>query len=67
MQHHILAVSQCEVVDHDMIRESNIAGFVCVSEVNIERQVMSILSPQPYPLPRNILLWSDISYLDSMS
>ena len=33
--------------------------------VDMEGQSMTVLSPQPRPLPRNRLLLSDIQYMDS--
>ncbi|VDP34820.1 unnamed protein product [Soboliphyme baturini] len=63
MQHHLLALSLCESADDDILR-TNVAGFLCVTEVWIERQTMTVLSPQPYPLPRKILLWTDITFMD---
>ncbi|XP_037935289.1 protein CLP1 homolog [Teleopsis dalmanni] len=62
--HHILAVSFAESVEDDVIG-SNLAGFVCVTDVDIERQSLMILSPQPRPLPNTILLLSEEQFMDS--
>uniref|UniRef100_A0A915IYS6 Uncharacterized protein n=1 Tax=Romanomermis culicivorax TaxID=13658 RepID=A0A915IYS6_ROMCU len=60
----ILAVSHCEnLQDEDLVR-TNVAGFVCVTEVNLEQKTFTVLSPQPYPLPRRILLLSDVDFVD---
>jgi len=61
--YHLLAVSLCESADEDIVK-TNVAGFVCVIEVNMEKQTLTILCPQPYPLPRKILLWSDVTFED---
>ncbi|XP_066262682.1 protein CLP1 homolog [Euwallacea similis] len=62
--HHILAVSFAEKEDEDMIL-SHVSGFVCVSNVDVERQIITLLSPQPKPLPNNILVLSDVQFMDS--
>ncbi|XP_058053652.1 protein CLP1 homolog [Anopheles bellator] len=62
--HHILAVSFAENTDENVI-QTNIAGFICVTNVNMEKQVLTILSPQPRPLPQTILLVSDLQFMDS--
>ncbi|XP_033234869.1 protein CLP1 homolog isoform X2 [Drosophila pseudoobscura] len=63
--HHVLALSFAESVDDDVIG-TNIAGFCCVTEVDMERQVVMLLSPQPRPLPPNaLLLWSELQFMDN--
>uniref|UniRef100_A0A1B0CM03 Clp1 C-terminal domain-containing protein n=3 Tax=Lutzomyia longipalpis TaxID=7200 RepID=A0A1B0CM03_LUTLO len=62
--HHILAVSFAESAEDDVI-QTNVAGFVCVGQVDMERQVVTILSPQPRPLPNTILLFSDLQFVDN--
>ncbi|KAJ4439451.1 protein CLP1 homolog [Periplaneta americana] len=62
--HHILAVSFAASVEEEVI-QSNVAGFVCVTNVDMERQSMTVLSPQPRPLPKTLLLLSDIQFMDS--
>lgn len=59
----ILALSLCESVSDDLAR-TNLAGFVCVTAVNAEERTLVLLSPQPPPLPRNILLWTDVDFVD---
>ncbi len=63
LQHHLLAVSQCEDPDEDLLR-TNVVGFICVTEVKMEERTMLVLSPQAHPLPRTILLWSEVTFLD---
>uniref|UniRef100_U5EVR2 Protein CLP1 homolog n=1 Tax=Corethrella appendiculata TaxID=1370023 RepID=U5EVR2_9DIPT len=61
--HHILAVS-FESSEENVI-QTNIAGFICVTNVDMDRQVLTVLSPQPRPLPQTILLLSDLQFMDS--
>uniref|UniRef100_T1J8D4 Protein CLP1 homolog n=1 Tax=Strigamia maritima TaxID=126957 RepID=T1J8D4_STRMM len=62
--HHILGLSCATSADDDPF-QSNVAGFVCVTAIDMERQYITVLSPQPRPLPKNILLLSDIQFMDS--
>jgi polyribonucleotide 5'-hydroxyl-kinase len=62
--HHLLAVSFSEG-DDDEIISSHMAGFVCVTNVDMDRQTITLLSPQPKPLPNNILLLSELQFMDS--
>lgn len=62
--HHILAVSFAETLEENVI-QSNVAGFICVTDVSMEKEVLTILSPQPRPLPQTILLVSDLQFMDS--
>ncbi|XP_075160250.1 protein CLP1 homolog [Haematobia irritans] len=63
--HHILAVSFAETNEDDVIG-TNVAGFVCVTDVDMERQSIMILSPQPRPLPNTLLLLSDLQFMDCL-
>ncbi|XP_053683587.1 protein CLP1 homolog [Sabethes cyaneus] len=62
--HHVLAVSFAESTEENVI-QTNVAGFICVTNVNMEKQVLTVLSPQPRPLPQTILLVSDLQFMDS--
>ncbi|XP_053687675.1 protein CLP1 homolog [Sabethes cyaneus] len=62
--HHVLAVSFAESTEENVI-QTNMAGFICVTNVNMEKEVLTILSPQPRPLPQTILLVSDLQFMDS--
>ncbi|XP_017775410.1 PREDICTED: protein CLP1 homolog [Nicrophorus vespilloides] len=62
--HHLLSVSFSEKDDDDMIL-SHCAGFICVTNVDVERQQLTVLSPQPKPLPNNLLLLSELQFMDS--
>ncbi|XP_028139931.1 protein CLP1 homolog isoform X1 [Diabrotica virgifera virgifera] len=62
--HHLLAVSFSENGEEDIIT-SHVAGFVCVTNVDADRQVITVLSPQPKPLPSNILVLCEIQFMDT--
>ncbi|XP_013170540.1 PREDICTED: protein CLP1 homolog isoform X2 [Papilio xuthus] len=64
LQHRLLAVSFAAEPD-DQVPHCNLAGFVCVTAVDPERQTMTILSPQPRPLPTTVLLLSELQYMDN--
>uniref|UniRef100_A0A1B6GLU8 Protein CLP1 homolog n=2 Tax=Proconiini TaxID=565685 RepID=A0A1B6GLU8_9HEMI len=62
--HHIIAITFANSVDDDVI-STNVAGFICVTNVDVERQTVTVLSPQPRPLPDTIYLLSEIQFMDS--
>lgn len=63
--HHLISISFAESLEDDVLC-TNIMGFICVTAVDPERQTVTVLSPQPRPLPsNNILLLSDIQFMDS--
>ncbi|XP_011708131.1 PREDICTED: protein CLP1 homolog [Wasmannia auropunctata] len=64
--HHMLSISS--VNPPEDVVQTNVAGFVCVTNVDVERQTfttLTVLSPQPRPLPNTVLLLSDIQFMDS--
>lgn len=62
--HHVLSMSYAEGLEEEVVA-TNIAGFVCVTEVDMERQVATVLSPQPRPLPKTVFLMGDVQFMDS--
>jgi len=61
---HLLAVSFTTVVDEAIT--TNITGFIVVTAVNMEEKKLTVLCPQPRPLPEaTLLLLSDIKFVDS--
>jgi polyribonucleotide 5'-hydroxyl-kinase len=64
---HVLSVSTAtSAEDNIKVIESNLLGFVCVTNVDSERQMVTLLSPQQRPLPLNsILLLSEVQFMDS--
>lgn len=62
--HHLLAVSFASSVDEDVL-QTNVAGFICVTNVDVERQTLTVLSPQPRPLPDTLFFLSEIQFMDN--
>ncbi|XP_067125537.1 polyribonucleotide 5'-hydroxyl-kinase Clp1 [Centruroides vittatus] len=62
--HCVLSVSFAGSIEEDII-QTNVAGFICVTAVDMERQLLTVLSPRPRPLPKTVLLLSDIQFMDS--
>lgn len=68
--HHILAISYCKiddvVEDPESILRTNIMGFICITSVIAEGDIVRILTPQKLPSPLEyVLLYSDVQYMDS--
>jgi len=61
MRHSILALSHSSTVG--ALLETNICGFVYISEINFERKIITGLSPAPR-LPVQFLLLTEISYME---
>ena len=59
----LLAVSFSSTTEDLIV--TNVAGFVLVTDVSAEQQKITILSPQPKPLPDTLLLLSDIQFVDT--
>jgi len=59
----VLSVSYTSAPEDVII--TNVAGFVVVTEIRMEEQKLTVLSPQPRPLPDTLLLLSEIQYVDS--
>ncbi|KAF7707041.1 polyribonucleotide 5'-hydroxyl-kinase Clp1 isoform X2 [Silurus meridionalis] len=70
LTHHVLSVS-CAEDDTEGgenrsrgILESPVCGFIVVTAVDTQAQVMTVLAPAPRPLPRHTLLIMDIRFID---
>jgi polyribonucleotide 5'-hydroxyl-kinase len=63
LTHHILAVSMSSDVEEDVVKTC-VAGFLLVTNVDMNKELMTVLSPAPKPLPRNILLLSEVTFMD---
>lgn len=63
--HRLLAVSFATDENQEDVVKTNVAGFVCVTDVDLEKGRMTVLSPQPAPLPKTLLFLSDIQFMDS--
>ena len=59
---HVLTVSYATTMDDLIV--TNVAGFIVVTEVNVKEGKISILSPQPKPLPPTLMILSDVKYID---
>jgi len=65
--HHVLSASFASSPEEDIV-QSNVAGFIVITDVDSDRQTFKILAPSPAPLPWNILLvMEDILYMDSLT
>ena len=59
----LLAVTFLDTTE-DLILNA-VAGFICFTEVNIKENKVTVLSPQPKPLPKTMLLLSEVQFVDS--
>lgn len=64
LAHHILSVLFTNQ-PNDVLCQ-NVQGFVCVTNVDMDRQSITLISPQPRPLPVNsVLILSAVQFVDS--
>lgn len=63
LKHCVLALSAAESLEEGLVT-TNTVGFVVVNDVDLERQMMVVLSPAPRPLPRKFFLLSDVKFMD---
>lgn len=61
--HTLCGLSLANTLDEDLVR-TNLAGFICITNVDMERKVLTVLSPAPHPLPRCFLLVSSVRFMD---
>ncbi|KAM9409982.1 polyribonucleotide 5'-hydroxyl-kinase Clp1-like [Pholidichthys leucotaenia] len=67
LMYHVLSVSSAEDGEESArkgIVETPVCGFIVVTHVDTQAQVMKVLSPAPRPLPRHTLLIMDIRFMD---
>ncbi|KAK0092023.1 hypothetical protein PV326_002370 [Microctonus aethiopoides] len=62
--YHLLSVSFANS-PKDGVVQTNVSGFICVTNVDVDRQTITVLSPQPQPLPNTVLLLSDVQFVDN--
>jgi len=62
LKHSILGVSHSEDLDH--LTDTNVAGFLYVTDLNLEKRTMTALAPYPGPLPGKLLLVGNLKYLE---
>lgn len=72
LKHRILAISYAKIddvtEDPDILLNTNIMGFMCITEVMIRKDndMLRIMKPQKLPNPMDhVLLYSEVQYMDS--
>ncbi|EJW80473.1 hypothetical protein WUBG_08617 [Wuchereria bancrofti] len=61
--HHLVSLSMCTTIDQSVLT-TNVMGFIVITAVDMEREKLTVLSPQPYPLPSKILILSEVTFID---
>eukprot|EP00118_Oscarella_pearsei_P027672 m.311271 g.311271 ORF g.311271 m.311271 type:complete len:432 (+) comp63879_c0_seq1:45-1340(+) len=61
--HCVCGLSLAGGSEEDLARV-NLAGFVVVTDVNMEKRTLTLLSPSAHPLPRKCLLVSNVHFMD---
>lgn len=62
---HVLALMPPDVtlIDQSLLKRSCI-GFLVVASVDTVKKSITLLSPQPYPLPSKVALLSMVTFID---
>ncbi|KAG0189240.1 Cleavage polyadenylation factor subunit clp1 [Apophysomyces sp. BC1034] len=64
--HSVMAILNADNLEHEnKLLECNITGFIYVSDVDEEKQKMTILSPSPGRLPRRHLLMGSFKWMEA--
>uniref|UniRef100_A0A915EJM0 Protein CLP1 homolog n=1 Tax=Ditylenchus dipsaci TaxID=166011 RepID=A0A915EJM0_9BILA len=64
LKHHLLALMPPDSnIDQSLMKKPCI-GFLAVLDVDTAKKTITILSPQPYPLPSKVALVSEIMFMD---
>jgi len=61
--HSLCAVSTADSPEDDLAL-SNVAGFLVITNVDMEASTFTVLSPAPRPLPKEYIVVTDIKYMD---
>lgn len=65
-KHQLLALTTCPIADRANALQYSVQGFICITNIDFERSMLTVLSPQPRPLPTEFVYFStDIQYLDA--
>jgi len=64
LAHHVLALMPADSTIDQSLLSKPCLGFLVVSAVDTVNKVLTLLSPQPYPLPSKICLFSEVTYMD---
>lgn len=62
LMHSVLALSYAK--DSAALLDTNVAGFVHVSAVDVVKKTITLLTPAPGPLPNNLFLSGQIKWID---
>jgi len=62
LKNSVVAVSYAE--DESKILEANVAGFLWITNVDMQKQTVTLLSPAPAPLPNKILLTGSLKFYE---
>ncbi|GIX74458.1 protein CLP1 homolog [Caerostris extrusa] len=54
--YHLLAISYADSGADENIMLTSVLGFICVTEIDMDNQTITVLSPQPGPLPKTYYL-----------
>ena len=64
LTHHLLALMPADSpIDQSLLKKPCL-GYLVVSAVDTVNKVITLLSPQPYPLPSRVALFSEVMYVD---
>ncbi|ESO00095.1 hypothetical protein HELRODRAFT_101326 [Helobdella robusta] len=63
LEHHVLSTSYA--ISKEEVIRTNVSGFVIITKVDTERQLLTLLSPGPRPFPWNILLLMEITFMET--
>ncbi|MCP9258141.1 Protein CLP1 [Dirofilaria immitis] len=63
LMHHLVSLSMCTTVDQSVLT-TNVMGFIVITAIDMEQEKLTVLSPQPYPLPSKILIFSEVTFID---
>ncbi|KAL7631662.1 UNVERIFIED_CONTAM: hypothetical protein RMT77_018031 [Armadillidium vulgare] len=63
LKHSILAISMA--TESTDLLMTNVAGFLCILEVDDDKKSVTVLSPQPQPLPKALMILTEVLFMDS--
>jgi polyribonucleotide 5'-hydroxyl-kinase len=63
LSHTIVSLSMANSTEEDVASTPS-AGFLCITDVDMEAKTLTVLSPAPHPLPRKILIRTNLQFMD---
>ena len=65
LKNHVLALMPAEstTINQSLLKQPCL-GFLIFKDIDLERKIFTILSPQPYPLPSRIAILSEVTFTD---